>query len=297
MKENTPDRVKLMKQEYEQIPVPDELSFRVRTAIARAKREKKEKYVMRIRKAAKTLGATAAAFMLTVVALANSSQNIAQAMEQVPVLGAITKVVTFRTYEDERGNVSAHVDVPQIEGGDEVRAVNDAIQQYTDTIIAQYEADAAIMGDEGHYDLNVSHTVVTDNERLFAIRFDETLVMNSGNESVMIYNVDKSTGSILTLADLFLPDSDYIAVLTENIKAQMEARMDADESVHYWLHDEIEAMNFKELSPDVAFYVNADGELVIVFNEGDVAPMYMGVVEFAIPAEVTAAIAQPGLLK
>lgn len=297
MKENTPDRVKLMKQEYEQIPVPDELSFRVRTAIARAKREKKEKYVMRIRKAAKTLGATAAAFMLTVVALANSSQNIAQAMEQVPVLGAITKVVTFRTYEDERGNVSAHVDVPQIEGGDEVRAVNDAIQQYTDTIIAQYEADAAIMGDEGHYDLNVSHTVVTDNERLFAIRFDETLVMNSGNESVMIYNVDKSTGSILTLADLFLPDSDYIAVLTENIKEQMQARMDADENVHYWLHDEIEAMNFKELSPDVAFYVNAEGELVIVFNEGDVAPMYMGVVEFAIPAEVTAAIAQPGLLK
>lgn len=297
MKENTPDRVKLMKQEYEQIPVPDELSFRVRTAIARAKREKKEKYVMRIRKAAKTLGATAAAFMLTVVALANSSQNIAQAMEQVPVLGAITKVVTFRTYEDERGNVSAHVDVPQIEGGDEVRAVNDAIQQYTDTIIAQYEADAAIMGDEGHYDLNVSHTVVTDNERLFAIRFDETLVMNSGNESVMIYNVDKSTGSILTLADLFLPDSDYIAVLTENIKEQMQARMDADENVHYWLHDEIEAMNFKELSPDVAFYVNENGELVIVFNEGDVAPMYMGVVEFAIPAEVTADIAQPGLLK
>ena len=172
MKENTPDIVKLMKQEYEQIPVPDELSFRVRAAIARAKREKKEKYVMRIRKAAKTLGATAAAFMLTVVALANSSQNIAQAMEQLPVLGAITKVVTFRTYEDERGNVSAHVDVPQIEGSDEVRAVNDAIQQYTDTIIAQYEADAEIVGDEGHYDLNVSHTVVTDNENIFAIRFD-----------------------------------------------------------------------------------------------------------------------------
>ena len=297
MKENTPDIVKLMKQEYEQIPVPDELSFRVRAAIARAKREKKEKYVMRIRKAAKTLGATAAAFMLTVVALANSSQNIAQAMEQLPVLGAITKVVTFRTYEDERGNVSAHVDVPQIEGSDEVRAVNDAIQQYTDTIIAQYEADAEIVGDEGHYDLNVSHTVVTDNENIFAIRFDETLVMNSGNESVMIYNVDKSTGKILTLADLFLPDSDYIAVLTENIQEQMQARMDADENVHYWLHDEIEAMNFKELSPDVAFYVNAEGELVIVFNEGDVAPMYMGVVEFAIPAEVTAAIAQPGLLK
>ena len=297
MKENYPEKMEQMKQEYEQIPVPDELAFRVRASIEQAKRQKKEKYVMRISKVAKTLGATAAAFMLTVVALANSSQNIAQAMEQVPVLGAITKVVTFRTYEDERGNVSAHVDVPQIEGGEEVSAVNDAIEAYTDTIIAQYEADAEIVGDEGHYDLNISHTVVTDNENIFAIRFDETLVMNSGNQSVMIYNVDKSTGKILTLADLFLPDSDYIAVLTENIQEQMQARMDADESVHYWLHDEIEAMNFKELPPDVAFYVNENGELVIVFNEGDVAPMYMGLEEFAIPAEVTADIAQPGLLK
>ena len=297
MKENYPEKMEQMKQEYEQIPVPDELAFRVRASIEQAKRQKKEKYVMRISKVAKTLGATAAAFMLTVVALANSSQNIAQAMEQVPVLGAITKVVTFRTYEDERGNVSAHVDVPQIEGGEEVSAVNDAIEAYTDNIIAQYEADAEIVGDEGHYDLNISHTVVTDNENIFAIRFDETLVMNSGNQSVMIYNVDKSTGKILTLADLFLPDSDYIAVLTENIQEQMQARMDADESVHYWLHDEIEAMNFKELPPDVAFYVNENGELVIVFNEGDVAPMYMGLEEFAIPAEVTADIAQPGLLK
>ena len=41
---------------------------------------------------------------------------------------------------------------------------------------------------------------------------------------------------------------------------------------------------------------NADGELVIVFNEGDVATMYMGVTEFTIPAEATADIAVPGYL-
>jgi len=46
----------------------------------------------------------------------------------------------------------------------------------------------------------------------------------------------------------------------------------------------------------VAFYINADHQLTVVFNEGDVAPMYMGVVEFTIPNEVVADIALPGYL-
>ena len=32
--------------------------------------------------------------------------------------------------------------------------------------------------------------------------------------------------------------------------------------------------------------LNEQGNVVIGFNEGDVAPMYMGTVEFEIPAEI-----------
>lgn len=290
-----------LKKEYAAIPIPEELRSRVNFAVEQAKetqtKQRKEKYKMRITKIAKVTGATAAAFVLTVAVLANSSQNIAVAMEQVPVLGAITKVVTFRTYEDDRGNVSAHIDVPQIEGGSEVSEVNNAIEQYTDMVIDQYEQDAAVMGEEGHYDLDLSHEVVTDNDSIFAIRFNQTLVMGSGNESVRIYNIDKETGKILSLGDLFQEDSNYLDILTKNIQEQMQQRMDADEKVYYWLHDEVEAWNFTQLSPDASFYVNKEGQLVIVFNEGDVAPMYMGVVEFTIPSDVTADIAQPGYLQ
>ena len=41
------------------------------------------------------------------------------------------------------------------------------------------------------------------------------------------------------------------------------------------------------MKDDQSFYVNADGELVIAFDEGDVAPMYMGSQEFVIPKSVT----------
>ena len=74
----------------------------------------------------KSAGLTAAAALLTLVVLVNSSSTVAYAMEKVPVLGAITRVFTFVTYEDDRGNTSAHVDVPQVEGGSD--ELNAAIQ-------------------------------------------------------------------------------------------------------------------------------------------------------------------------
>ena len=68
---------------------------------------------------------------------------MAYAIEKVPVLGAITRVFTFVTYEDDRGNTSAHVDVPQVEGGSD--ELNAAIQDYTNAIIEQYKKDAGLV--------------------------------------------------------------------------------------------------------------------------------------------------------
>lgn len=278
------------KRQYAAIPVPEELESRVRAAILRGKRERRR---LRALRRVKNVASVAAAAVLVVAVLANTSQSFARAMEQIPILGAITRVVTFRTYEDERGNVSARVEVPRVEGADEVNA---SIEEYTEAIIAQYEADAAEIGGKGHYALNLSYDVATDTDAIFALRFRESLVMASGTESVRIYNVEKATGRILPLEALFQPGADFLDVLTREIIRQMEARMAADENAVFWLHEEIDELNFTQLSPDVPFYINGDGELVIVFNEGDVAPMYMGVVEFAIPRDVTRPIANPELL-
>lgn len=280
-----------LKRAYDAIPVPMELEARVREAIRRGRRERARAAALRALRS--TMG-TAVAALLVIAVLANASPRIACAMERIPVLGAITRVVTFRTYADERGNVSARVEVPEVEGAGEVNA---AIEEYSDAIIARYEADAEALGDKGHYNLSLDYDVVTDTDALFALRFRQLLVMASGAESVRIYNVDKATGRILSLADLFAPDSDYAAALTQEIQRQMRERMAADESAIYWLNGEVEEMNFTALSPDATFYVNADGQLVIVFDEGDVAPMSMGVTEFTIPAEVTDPIANPEYLK
>lgn len=294
-----------LKQEYQSIPIPEELEGRVRAAIRQAEGPPARSGPAKRRRIFRPVFGACAAAMLTVVVLANSTASIAHAMSQIPVLGAITKVVTFRTFQESGGAASAKIDVPEVaDGGD----LNDEIQRYTDAIIAEYKRDAAITeeyaadpdapaAETNHYALDLSYTVATDNDTLFALRFDKTVIMNSGTESVKIYNVDKASGKIITLADLFQPDSDYLDLLTRNIQAQMQAQMDADENVSYWLNHEVTAWNFTALDPGTAFYVNEAGQLVIVFNEGDVAPMYMGVVEFTIPSEALGDAALPKYLK
>lgn len=290
-------RIEQLKEEYDAIPVPEELESRVREGI----REGKEQRAARPKGHLwRNCGLSVAAAAALLVVSVNASPTVAQALERIPVLGSITRVLTLWTYEDARGNVSAHVDVPAVEGGG--AELEQSIKAYTDQIIAQYQQDAqaaleaAPDAESAHYDLDLHYTVVTDNDSVFALRFDKTLVMASGVEEVKIYNVDKATGKIMRLGDLFQPDSAYLETLTQLIQEQMRDQMAADENVVYWLDSEVLEWDFTQLSADAAFYLNADGELVIVFNEGDVAPMYMGVVEFAIPAQSLADIALPGYL-
>ena len=80
--------------------------------------------------------------------------------------------------------------------------------------------------------------------------------------------------------------ADYITPVSDNIKDQMRSQMKADSSKMYWVdYTEVPAWNFEAITEETSFYLNDQGSLVISFNEGDVAPMYMGCVEFVIPKE------------
>ena len=72
---------------------------------------------------------------------------------------------------------------------------------------------------------------------------------------------------------------------------QMKEQMTADNSVIYWVDNkEYPEWNFKEITDDTSFYINMNGEIVICFNEGDVAPACMGTVEFTISKDIVAGI-------
>lgn len=265
-----------------------------------AMKEYRTKPKKRWGKAAAGFAAAAAA---AVILLPNLSPSVAYAWEKMPVLSTIVKVVVWRDYHVEEGRYEANVSVPKVtvkpeEGADEavkeqlkqsVDQINASVEELTDQIIAQFEAglenDPELYGADS---ITVDHETVTDNEHYFSMKVWVAELMGSGWVQEHYYTIDRSTGKILALADLF-EDDQYIDTISEEIKRQMAEQMAADENVYYWLNDQdVPEWNFKQISEDQGFYISEEGTLVICFNEGDVAPMYMGCVKFEMPASIWA---------
>lgn len=274
------ESMEMWKEEYDQIPVPQETRDRIEASIMRARLEKKRSDRM---KNMKRTGVTAAALVLTFGIAVNASPVVAQAMDGIPVIGSIARVVTIRNYNESTNNgMMADISVPQIDGNVAANADMDA---YAKELISRYEKEvvAQLGQEEGHYALESSYEVVSDNDKYVSIRINTVETMASGAEFVKIFTVDKATGQTVSLKD-FLNSPEKLEAVSQNIKDQMAAQMAEDEGKVYFT--EGEPGGFTGLTGDENFYLNEAGELVIVFGEYEVAPGYMGTVSFTIPKDV-----------
>lgn len=270
-----------------------------------------------------TVGWAVAAAALLLVSVPNLSAEAAYAMEQIPLLGSVIRVVTIRNYQYENENYSADIQEVQLAQGDEtedvgtpenetqeigteeagtpdigtqetktqesITTINESIEEMTDRLIARFEEQAK--QGEGHGSVNLEHEVVTDTDTWFTLRIDVTETAASGYQYQYYYHIDKTTGEIATLKNLFKDGADYITPISENIKKQMREEMAADESKIYWV-DSLEetGFQFEEVKEDQNFYLNEAGQIVICFDEYEVAPGYMGLVEFTVEEEAVAEI-------
>lgn len=298
------------KEEYLAQQMNPEQVRRLRGRIDKAKGEKRRKRALsRIR----NLSTMAAALVAAFVILPNTTMGVANAMENIPILGKLVSVVTFRDYHYEDENNAIDVEVPELvvepymltasgedtgmpEGAagaaqEDVTKnlkkttgeINAEIQTITDQLIAEFEENM----EQGHQDMMVKSQTLSTTEDYFALKLICFQAMGSGAEWDYFYTIDLTTGERLTLADLFPGNDDYLSQISEDIKKQMRAQMDADSNVIYWLDDpEAGEWNFRSITEETSFYLDQDGRLVICFNEGDVAPMYMGCVEFKISEDI-----------
>lgn len=286
------DNMKLLKEEYQHLHIPEEGRRMMNEKIEQAKLDKKRKSLSR---RVRFAGGAVAAAMAVIVALPNTNESIAKAMGNIPVIGSIVRVVTFRDYDYQDGNSEAHVSVPNIEtdgensdNGDAANQINKDVTDYTQQLIDQFEADAKeLYGSEGHKGLDVTYDVITDTEDWFTLRVTILETAASGNQYYRFYHIDKKTNSVATLSTLFKDDVDYITPISENIKEQMRNNTNKDEENTYFLdQEEMPDENFKAINADQNFYFNSNNDLVIVFDEYEVAPGSMGTPEFVIPNSV-----------
>lgn len=241
----------------------------------------------------------AAAILISII-LPNINGDIAKAMGSIPVLGKYFQVVTFREYHYEDDNNTADIVVPKVETEEEAteqevktaETMNKSIEEYAQGFMQEFQENLKSQG-EGYQELQMDYEVVTDNEDWLTIKVNVLQVEASGYQQAKFFHIDKKTGKEAVLSDLFVEGSDYVGIISENIIAQMKEQMAQDEGKIYFVEgngDDIDEFNFKQMKEDQNFYFNEKGELVIAFDEYEVAPGYMGTVEFVIPSQVIESI-------
>lgn len=228
------------------------------------------------------------AMLAMLVILPNVNPSVAFAMYEIPLLGKIFEVVTVRNYEYADKTHEAEIKTPEIVvkemNSEGVDKINEENREFVKQIIDDFEANL----EEGCYQaVYVDYEVVCDTEEWFTLKLAVSEVMASSNQYFKYYHIDKTTGELVRLSDLFEGD-EYVECISENIRQQMIKQMEAcdDGSVTYWVektHEEVEPCYL--IDADQNFYFNVDGALVIVYDKYTVGPGAIGCPEFVVTEE------------
>lgn len=282
------EKLKDLEKQYNKVPIPKELDFVVERALHQGKKKRKKRAPQWL------LGSAAAAMLFT--AGLNVSPAMARTLSEIPVVGSVVKVLTWTEYEVAEDTYDANIKVPSIENLENQKLANTLNEKYRAEGKALYDNFITEVGDlkangGGHLGVDSGYDIKTDNDQILSI--GRYIVNTVGSSSTVMHydTIDKENEILITLPMLF-KDDHYIQTISDNIKEQMQEQIAAsNQEKVYWvkgagLSDEELMEEFKTINAEQQFYISDKGKLVISFDKYEVAPGYMGVVEFEIPTNV-----------
>lgn len=285
---------------YKDIEIPKELSAMVDGLIKEDRRKKAERKVIFM---IKRCAAAAAAVLVVFTAGLNTSQAFAEGAAELPVIGAIARVLTVRSYHQDEGDYKIDMEVPAIEGsnaadasGGEFTALVNAeiekiVDDYTNEAKAEFEeykeAFFATGGTEEEWagrqmDIIVDYDVKYQKSPVLSLELTTAKGWMAASEERHYYNLNILEGKELKLEDLL--GEDYINICNAEIDRQIREQIADDPSLSYFGYgdNELTDAGFRTIDENTDFYINSDGQVVIVFPEYSIAPGYMGWREFAV---------------
>jgi hypothetical protein len=278
------EKMRELRKNYEDVQIPEELDFVVRKTINTHKHKLKK----RSKKGLKWTSGVAAA-VIVLFAAVNMNSSIAYAMSEVPVVGKLVKVLIVREYKINQDKYNADIKTPAVEGLENKELQNSLNEKYlaeNEKLYAEFvkEMEDLKAAGGGHIGVESGYVVKTDGDRILSIGRYVVNTVGSSSTTFKYDTVDKKNEILITLPSLFKNDS-YIDIVSENIKEQMRQQMKEDKQKFYWV-EEGDIAPFEKIVADQNFYISSSNKLVISFDKYEVAPGYMGIVEFEIPTEV-----------
>jgi len=272
-----------LKKEISNIEIPDNLEFIVTNAIKCKEKKMKRNSVI------KSFGFSAAAVFVLFIVTVNVSPTVAQAMTDIPVLGQFVRLVTVTelTYKD--ANHAVDIEVPEVTGLEDQDLMASLNEKYLETNTQLYKDFLEKIGENELTPANLAlfkeYQTIVQTDDFLVIKAVTTEIAASGTESAVFDNIDLKNQLIITLPSLFIDDS-YVDRISQNIIEQMHEKTSLEDGIMFFIAEDGDIGGFDQIKPDQNFYINADGKLVISFDEYEVAPGVMGMVEFIIPTEV-----------
>ena len=238
----------------------------------------------------------AACFIFSVL-LPNVSEKSAYALQSIPGLGRYFQLITLRKYSFHDDSHSAEVQTPYLAVGaeeaksdsawkeaksDSAEQINPDIAKITDELIQEFKEE---LTKSEYKNLDVHSEVILNSEEYYVLSL--SVLQEEGDSHTLnhYYTVDKHSGELLTLSELFPYTANYKEILTEEVKKQIKEHNRISED-KYFVQDGEDEEGFREVTDEQSFYINADKHLVLVFPEGEIAPMSMGEIQFIMPESI-----------
>mgnify|MGYP002509609823 FL=1 len=286
-----------MKERYDQTAIPEELNFRIQREIQKSREQQEEKRGAgrshSFKRIIRSAEAAAAAVCILFTAALNTSPVFAKEAGELPVVGGLARILTFRSYETEKNDIAVSVEIPTIEmiaedTGIEVDEINQEIlarcNQYAEDALRRAEEyRTAYLETGGTPEEWTEHRIkITVDYEIkqqggdylsFVVRGSENWT-NAYNES-KYYNLDLRTGETVTLKDIL--GSGYAELVNESVRKQIAERREKGETFF-----SAEEGGFAGISEDAKFYINENNRPVIVFEKYEIAPGSSGEIEFVV---------------
>jgi hypothetical protein len=284
---------------YEQPEIPETLSQVVRNTIERVEKEEKSveestgKNNHKRKPYWKAFAGIAAAIAVVICALGigiTTNETFAASLEDTPILGGLVKIFTAHEVHEEDGVSAINLKIPEVEGlkdrnlqekinKDVDKDVSRAVKE-TKKILADYKKARLETGtaqeDYVPTELTVDYEVKCNSKDYLSFKAWVAQNFASAYYQEFYYNYDLNKGSRVTLEDLL--GKDYTDVANQQISAEIAERSKNPDNT-FFSHSE---GGFQSIRADQPFYVNQNGNPVILFAKYEIAPGYMGMPEFEI---------------
>ena len=287
--------IKDAKTQYDNIQIPPELSERVTSAIAMSDFHKNQpnrsplfkRYFL-------TAGACLAGITLLFTLALNTSTSFAKEMQELPVIGIIARVLTFRFYVSEEDGIKTSVEIPSLEiDSADTDNLADTINNEIEKFCQQYEEEAkqglaeykkAFLETGGteeewvahQFEINISYEIKSQSDEYLSFTVEGGQNWSSAYTQKKYYNINLKTGQLVTLSELL--GEDFISVADKSIQQQIEERTQKQNAFFF----PPEQGGFTGITETPNFYISEAGYPVIVFAKYEIAPGSEGEIEFEI---------------